>query len=65
MKHYIEEEIESLYVTVLQNLKDLAKKAGQEFKKHDYDDQYYEPMRLKCGWFLNGWYWVPRNLILK
>ena len=65
VEHHIEEEMESMYVTVLQNLKDSAAKIGKEIKKIRSDDDLSKPMRLKRSFYLGSHFWVPRNVILK
>ena len=60
---YIEEEMVSLYVTVLQNIKDACQKYGFNFESHEYDEDLYKDTRMK----IVGAQWVsiPRNVILK
>ena len=65
VEHHIEEEIETLYVTAVQQLKDSAAKIGQEIEPHRKDPELYKPMRWKRSYYLNGHFFVPRNVILK
>ena len=65
VEHHIEEEIESLYVTAVQLLKDSATKIGQEIEPDRKDHELYKPMRWKRSYYLNGHFFVPRNVILK
>ena len=65
VKHHIEEEIECLYVTAIQHLKDSAAKIGQEIEPHKKDHELYKPKRWKRSYYLNDHYLVPRNVILK
>ena len=61
--HHIEEEMESLYVNVLQILKDTCKSHGIKFEVRESDEMLYKPTRSKnLG---NGWHTIPRNVILK
>ena len=65
VEHHIEEEMESMYVIVLQNLKDSAAKIRKEIQKHKYEDELSKPMRLKNSFYLGSHFWVPRNVVLK
>ena len=69
LSHYMEEEMESLYVTVLQKLKDTASKVGQTIAQEQSDAELYKPYRIKVIHHNINPKWcsikIPRNVILK
>ena len=65
VSHYIEEEMESLYVTVLQKLKDTADKVGQTIAPEWSDTELYQPYRLKMIDMDINPIKIRRNIVLK
>ena len=65
VSHYIEEEMESLYVTVLQKLKDTADKVGQTIEPEWSDAELYQPHRLKRIDMDINPIKIRRNIVLK